>query len=96
MSGIVNDHNGGNGLFYKENYKVVEYNNGYKSKEIWYQTDNGDGTYSGKAKEIEYTWNENVLLFYLEKIYCTNDVLYTESKFEYYTNDDNIILKEIY
>lgn len=92
---VVDSHVGGNGQFYQENY-CIDYNAvGKKTAEEWYETDNGDGTYSGKAKRIEYTWTNNKLIQEDEFIYCTNGALWNKQSYKYYMNGNNVIKKPI-
>jgi hypothetical protein len=81
----------------KENYHVQTYSNTTLQKDEWYETDNGDGTYSGKCREIEYDYKGKKIVKYFERIYLLNGDLVTEEEFRYYTqNDGNIVvLKKI-
>jgi hypothetical protein len=90
---IIDNHVGGNGQFYKDIHLVEEFSGGRKISQSWYETDNGDGTYSGLAKKIEYTWSGNKLLKEDEYIYCTNEAIWNKTTYEYYTDGDKIIKK---
>lgn len=80
-----------------KNYLVKDFlQNGRISLETWYDTDNGDGTYSGKIEETIYTYIGNKLTEYVIKIFLLNGVLLSEQKYEYYSQGTSkVIIKKI-
>ena len=92
---IVDAHVGGNGQFYQAIYQIDYYTSGIKIAEEWYETDNGDGTYTGKAKRTEYTWISNKLMQEDEYIYCTNGAIWVKNSYKYYTNGSSVIKKPV-
>lgn len=95
LATIVTNHVGGNGQFYREIYHIDYYESGKKTAEEWYETDNGDETYSGKARRIKYTWSGNKLIQEDEYVYCTNGAVWFKNSYKYYTNGTNIIKKPV-
>ena len=91
---IVDAHVGGNGQFYQAIYQIEYYTSGIKIAEEWYETDNGDGIYSRKAKRIEYTWSGNKLIQEDEYIYCTNEAVWIKNSFKYYTNVSGAVIRK--
>lgn len=61
--------------------------------ETWYETDNGDGTYSGKSEEIEFIYSKNTLTTRIERSFLSNGAVISEKIFDYYTNGDLQIIK---
>lgn len=76
---------------------IRDYSNGvHLSNESWYYKDNGDGTYSGKVKEIIYNYDEdkkNKLLSMTTKLYYLDGEEYYSDTQQYYCNNNSIILK---
>lgn len=95
LQAAVDAHAGGNGQFYKENHHVQTLSSNKLTKEMWYETSNGDGTYSGKAREIEYTWSGISVTQETESVYCTNGALWVQTTYKYYMNSDGTISKEL-
>lgn len=58
--------------FAEENYHVATYQSKLLKKEEWFETDNGDGTYSTKAREIAYTYTGKNLTQHVEKWFYTD------------------------
>lgn len=78
-----------------KNFLVKEYNNGIIIKEIWYEIDNGDGTYSIKSEEIEYVYNNKKLDSRIVTYYSYDGSEINKEKWEYYVNGSYIIEKKI-
>jgi len=81
-----------------ENYHVEVYDKKNRiQKETWYNTDNGNGVYSGKVREITYTYSGKDVLYRTEKQYMLDGSVVSSEVFEYYTNNrsdgKDIILK---
>ena len=91
---IVDNHQGGNDQFYRQVYYIKTYSASKLTKETWYEIDNGDGTYSGKAREIVYTWSGNTLTHETETVYCTNGAIWSQTTSKYYTGSNNTIIKK--
>ena len=94
LDNIINDHVGGDGEFFEAEYSIKEYVGSKLSKEIWYNTDNGDGTYSDKFKEIEYVWDNGKVIKEYERVYCKNGALWSIKTYEYYTGLNNSLIKK--
>lgn len=54
--------------------------------ETWYDTDNGDGTYAGKAEETTYTYSDAILLYRTTVVYYYDGTVQSTTKYEYYKN----------
>lgn len=81
----------------EKKYKVALYNSTYRLEtEIWYDTDNGDGTYSGKAEETAYTYQGNSLIYKIHTIYFYDGTVDTQLKTEYFKDQNKVISKESY
>jgi hypothetical protein len=79
-----------------KNFLVKEYDsNGRLNKDVWYNTDNGDGTYSGKVEETEYVYNGNKVNKYFVKEYWLDGTLKMQEEYRYFTNGNNVILKKV-
>jgi len=94
LAGLVNAHDASKGGTYQENYHLSEYVSGKLTKETWYETDNGDGTYSNKARDIVYSWTTNYLTSYTESIYYKSGTLKEKEVYNYYTNGMTVIEKK--
>ena len=82
----------------EENFFVqVNNSRGNVVSETWYNTDNGDGTYSGKVREIVYTYSSNGknLQGRTEKEFWLDGTEKTSKAFEYYTSGSNKIVKPV-
>lgn len=77
-----------------KNIKTIETSKGLKSKETWYATDNGDGTYTGIAEEIIYNYSGKKLISIETKTYDTNGFEITPSKVSYFFNNNNLIVQK--
>lgn len=86
LSGIVYNHNN-NGFGIKK-YCIKEYNNGMISKETWYDTDNGDGTYSGLVETTDYVYSNNILLSSKVTSYWLDGSVCDEEETKYYRTPD--------
>jgi hypothetical protein len=57
------------------------------SKETWYTTDNGDGTYSGKTRETAYTYDgDQKLTQKTDTTYYSDGVICSTQSYAYVTN----------
>lgn len=92
---IVDNHQGGTETLRKENYPEKQYTTGKLMADVWWETYAND-TYSDKAREIIYEWSGNRLISETEKRYCTDGNLYSESKWTYYTNGNNVSKRQNY
>lgn len=71
-------------------FKVSKYTQQSRvEKETWYDTDNGDGTYTGKAEETIYTYSNSILLYRTTVIYYYDGTVSSTTKHEYYKNAAN-------
>jgi len=95
LATIVTNHIGGDNLFYQENHHVETLSTNKLVKETWYETSNGDGTFSGKAREIVYTWSGLSVTQETESTYCTNGALWSQTTYKYYTNSDGTMSREL-
>lgn len=81
-----------------KNFFVEEYNKrNFITKEIWYETDNGDGTYSDKIEETTYfydTKNKNKLLYCVIKNFLKDGTEIDSKTLNYYSDDNKRIVKE--
>jgi len=79
-------------------YKILKYDSMNRlTKETLYDTDNKDGTYSGKAEDTVYTYSENdnsVLLYKITTVYYYDGTVAESVKTEYYKNDNNEIIEK--
>ena len=91
----VMNHQGGNGILRKENYSEKQYTTKKLMVDVWWETYSND-TYSDKSREIIYEWSGNRLISETEKKYCTDGNLYSESKWTYYTNGNNVSKRQNY
>ena len=75
-------------------FKVSIYNhhNNLES-ETWYDTDNGGGTYSGKAIETIYTYNETHLISKTITTYYYDGSIASVDQHNYYQDSSKIIEK---
>lgn len=71
--------------FLEENFVEKEYSQGKLSYEKWYETDNRDNTFSGLAKEINYTYQGNTLISRTEIIYRFGGIVDSSETYEYFT-----------
>jgi hypothetical protein len=78
-----------------QKYKVSAYNGQLLSTETWYDTDNGDGTYSNMAAQTTYTYSGNALLSKTEIIYFYDGTVQSTNTYNYYQNGSNTIVKKI-
>jgi hypothetical protein len=68
-------------------FKVVKYSlQSRVETETWYDTDNGDGTYSGKAEETTYTYLDAIMLYRIVVVYYYDGTVSSTTKYEYYKN----------
>ncbi len=57
------------------------------SLEAWYVTDNGDGTYSNKTRQVAYTYDAfSALTQKVETVYYSNGVVADTITYTYFTN----------
>jgi len=64
-------------------------------KETWYDTDNGDGTYSGKVSEISYTYNTGRLEKRREKNFWLDGVESKDKAWEYYVDGNEKVIEKL-
>jgi hypothetical protein len=77
----------------EKNYCVKEYQGRRLVKETWYENDNGDDTYSQKVEEIVYNYNQNNLISTVTTTFWTDETPILSKTVEYFTNGNNIIVK---
>ena len=77
----------------EKNFCVKEYQGRRLVKETWYENDNGDDTYSQKVEEIIYNYNKNNLISTVATTFWTDESPITSKTVEYFTNGNNIIVK---
>lgn len=77
-----------------KNFLVKEYESRLLLKEIWYEIDNLDGTYSIKAEETEYFYINNKVNYRIITKYSYDGTEINKEKWEYYTNGNYIIEKK--
>jgi len=77
-----------------KNFKISEYTNNILTKEIWYDTDNGDDTYSGKAEETTFTYQGNKIISKTMITYYYDGTENTAETWSYYENGGNRIQKK--
>jgi len=82
--------------FRQKNYKISSYDTTNSlTKDTWYDTDNGDGTYSGKAEETTYTYQSGIALLYkIVDTYFYDETVASSIKYEYYINSQNQIIEK--
>lgn len=74
----------------QKNFQVSSYDNLKRLSTItYYETDNGDGTYSGKSEQTTYTYvdNKTTLLRRKVEVFCTDGTVFSEDNFDYYKNN---------
>jgi hypothetical protein len=77
-----------------KNFIVKEYNKSILKKEVWYQIDNKDGTYSDKIEETEYFYDGSKIIYHIIKKFLLDGTEESAMKYVYYTNSvGDIILK---
>lgn len=85
LNGLVAAHTGG-GAMYKETHQVETLGSSNRVQRIdWYETDNGDGTFSGLAKSAVYNWSGSRLLSVTTTTYFTNGAVRSVSTETYFT-----------
>jgi hypothetical protein len=73
----------------QKKFKVSKYDSLFrKISETWYDTDNGDGTYSGKSEEITYTYESSscLLLNYILTTFYYDGSEKSSLQYDYFTN----------
>lgn len=74
----------------EKNYLVRSYSGNLLATETWYNTDDGDGTYSGKVETTSYTYSGQKLVSKSVQSYYTDGTAYgTPEVWNYYTDDTN-------
>lgn len=77
------------------NFKVSSYNTSNQlTSETWYDTDNGDGTYSNIAEQITYTYSGIVLMSRVETVYFYDGTVSSAETYNYYRNDANALIEK--
>lgn len=83
----------------QKNFQVSAYDTLKRLSTVtYYETDNGDGTYSGKAEKTTYTYvdNKSTLLRRKVELFCTDGTVFSEENFDYFKNNkDETIEKKI-
>lgn len=77
----------GSGVVKAPLYSVNEYFAHRLTKITKYATDNGDGTYSDKVEETEYTYIGNKIKDLTHRVFFDDGVLKREEKIEFFTGD---------
>lgn len=76
-----------------KNFKVSSYNSSSQlTSDTWYDTDNGDGTYSNMAEQVVYTYSANVLMSRVDTIYFYDGTISSAATYNYYRNDQNALI----
>jgi hypothetical protein len=78
-------------------YKIISYDVMNRiEKETWYDTDNGDGTYTGKAEETVFTFDglTSTLLYKIIKTFYFDGTEETSTKVEYYRNTNRELIEK--
>jgi len=71
----------------QKRYKILIYDSQNKlEKEIWYDTDNGDETYSGESERTEYTYDGSTLLYFIVTVCYYDGTVMSTTKHEYFKN----------
>jgi len=79
------------------NYRVSTYDSLQRlTTDTYYDTDNKDGTYSGIAQSTLYMYFEDsvMLLTKTVKTYCYDETEYSSQQYQYFKNDNNIIIEK--
>ena len=78
----------------EKNYKISDYTwLGKLQTETWYETDDGNGSYSNKAEETVYTYSGLSLIKKTTSVYCYDGSVDSTHVVEYYTNGNERIQK---
>ena len=78
----------------EKNFMVNVYDLSYKLEtETWYDTDNGSGSYSGKASEATYVYDGNALVSKTEITYYYDGTIASTVIHDYYRDNGKIIEK---
>jgi len=82
---------------YAKTYKVLTYNSDNSlTKETWYATDNGDGTYADKAEDCAYTYDASQkLVSKTLTIYYADNSVHSATTTSYYENDQNEVIEKV-
>ena len=83
--------------FRQNKYQISSYDDFHRlSKITFYDTDNGDGTYSGKVNEttFEYFENSSVILHKKVVIFYFDGSISSTDNYDYYKNDKNEIIEK--
>ena len=71
----------------QKRYKILIYDSQNRlEKEIWYDTDNGDETYSGESERTEYTYDGSTLLYFIVTVCYYDGTVMSTTKHEYFKN----------
>jgi len=92
---VVNVHTASE--FGEKKYLVKEYDGRLLKKEIWYNKDNGDGTYDEIVEEKEYFYEGIRIIGYKITIYWINGLIHSQEEYEYYVQDGGeiVIIKQV-
>jgi hypothetical protein len=74
---------------YQDNYPVETEQDGKTAKIEWFETDNGDGTYSDLARDEVWTWSEGKLVSIVAQSYQRDGTVvpHSTATTDYYTTD---------
>jgi hypothetical protein len=81
----------------EKKYKISIYDNNQRLNNIiFYDTDNNDGTYSGKAEETTYEYFNNTTILINKKIenFYFDGTIYKTENYNYYKNDNNELIEK--
>ena len=81
LTSLVNNHSPKIG---EKNYNIKIYFANNLINDIWYNTDNGDGTYSNKVEELIYSYENGKLMSHILKKYYMGDLEYYQEQFDYF------------
>jgi len=77
----------------EKKYNVKEYTGNRLDKELWYEKDNGDGTYDKKSEETTYSYSGNKLVNSVIKIFHCDGTEQSTKTTYYYTSGNSTIIK---
>lgn len=78
-------------------YKISSYDANQRLLSVTYfDTDNGDATYSGIAEQTTYTYFDNnvTLLHRKTETFCFDGTIYLTENYDYYKNDNNELIEK--
>jgi len=81
------------GVMAQKKFLVKEHSGKQVSKEVWYTTDNGDGTYAGKVEEKEYVYSGSKLSQMIVRRFNPSGTEVSSKTYGMYTNGSDTIQK---